>query len=440
MIAAAVAIPIFALGGGSGGGGLDDATGNAIGSIGARTGDVEGGVPLPGTPSAVAAGLGGVWAASADSNKLYAIDPDTDTVRDTIDVGNAPAGVAVGGEYVWVANSLASTVSQISPQGQVLGEIPVGNGPTGIAFGGGYVWVANTLDHTISKIRVRDGKVWNFSAPSDPGAVAYGEGGVWVTSKSSGTVVKLSPRDGQRLLKPISVGQEPAAVAVGLGSVWVANSVDGTVSRIKPTSGSVVELIKVDAGPSGLAIVGGEVWTANELAGTVSRIDPATDRATPVSLGSPPTAVADGDDTVYVALRPTGKAHRGGTLRVVVSADIPLPTLDPAVGSFSPLLEFVRLTNDGLLAYRQVGGQAGIELVPDLALSMPDLSPDGKTYTFQLRPNIRYSNGRLLRARDVRYTLERAFRLNPAGTKYTFGRIVALIAAAGVGATSLPGW
>jgi ABC-type transport system substrate-binding protein len=194
------------------------------------------------------------------------------------------------------------------------------------------------------------------------------------------------------------------------------------VYRIEPASGRLVGLVEVDAGPSGVAIVGPEVWTANELAGTVSRIDPATEHATTVRLGSPPTAVAGGYDTVYVALRPNGLAHRGGTLMVAVPADIPLPTVDPTVGSFSPLFEFVRLTNDGLLAYRHVSGQAGSELVPDLAVSMPDVSADGKGYRFQLRPNVRYSNGDPVRAGDVRYTIERAFRVTP-DAKYLFGGI-----------------
>ena len=146
-------------------------------------------------------------------------------------------------------NSLSSTVSQISPEGQDLGESRR-NRPTGIAFGDGYVWVVNTLDHTISRIRARDGKVWNFPAPSDPGAIAYGEGGVWVTSKSgapwSSWVRGMGSGSGTDFRRP-GTGR----VAVGLGSVWVANSVDGTVSRIDPASGRVADLIEVGAGPSG---------------------------------------------------------------------------------------------------------------------------------------------------------------------------------------------
>jgi ABC-type transport system substrate-binding protein len=105
-------------------------------------------------------------------------------------------------------------------------------------------------------------------------------------------------------------------------------------------------------------------------------------------------------------------AHRGGTLTVASVSLEPLATLDLAVGSLNRLRQFAALlTNDGLLAYRHVGGQAGNQLVPDLARSMPQLSANMKTYTFQLRPNIRYSNGRPLRASDFRYAIERALKL-----------------------------
>jgi peptide/nickel transport system substrate-binding protein len=417
IIAAAVAIPFFALGrDGAGRADLGETPGNIVGVLDSGSGDVRDAVELSAPPTAVAAGLGRVWAASADSNAVYAIDPDTNTVRQRIEVGNAPSGIAIGGRYVWVTNSLAGTVSQIDPQALIeLQSIPVGNGPTGVAAGGGYVWVANTTDHTVTKIRASTGKVLNrYSAVTDPGAVAVGEGAVWVASKSSGSVIRLNPRNGQPL-KTIQVGEGPAGIAVGHGFVWVADNLSGTVFKIDPDTDRVADVIPVGPGPTGIAIVGGEVWTANEFAGTVSRIDPATDRPTTVPLGRRLTAVAAGNGMVYVALRATGVAHRGGTLTMVVSAGegAPQGTLDPAVGVLSALGRFFGLTNDGLLTYRQAGGQAGSQLVPDLARSLPEVSGDGKTYRFQLRRNIRYSNGRVVRASDFRYAIERVFRLRP---------------------------
>jgi YVTN family beta-propeller protein len=420
VIAAAIAIPLFALGGdGASRANLDDTQGNIVGVLDAGSGAVRAAVELPAPPTAVAAGLGLVWAASADSNAVYAIDPDTNSRRDTIEVGNAPGGIAVGGGYVWVTNSLAGTVSQISPKGQVLEEITVGNGPTGVAVRGGYVWVVNTTDHTVSKIRASDGKrLKSYPAGTDPGAVAVGERAVWIASKSGGYVIKLNPGDGQPL-DTIPVGQGPAAIAVGLGSVWVANSADGTLTQIDPDTNSVRATIPVGAGPSGIAIVRDEVWTANELASTISRIHPATRLATTVRLGRRPTSLAAGDGIVYVAPQPTGTAHRGGTLTAALASFEPLKTVDPAVGSLSSLWRFASLTNNGLLTYRHLGGQAGNQLVPDLARSMPNVSDDGKTYTFQLRRNIHYSNGRLVRASDFRYAIERVFKLRPHPDPYS---------------------
>jgi YVTN family beta-propeller protein len=413
VIAAAVTIPLFVLGGGANRVDLGEAPGNIVGVLDAGSGAATAAAELPAPPTAVAAGLGLVWAASADANAVYAIDPDTNSRRDTVEVGNAPGGIAVGGGYVWVTNSLDGTVWQITPQGQVLNKIPVGNGPTGVAVGGGHVWVANTTDHTVSKIRAIDGKrLKSYAAGTDPETVAVGADAVWVASKSSGTVVKLDPATGQPL-ETIDVVEGPAGITVGHGFVWVADSLSGRVFKIDPDTGRLADVIEVGAGPTGIAIVGGEVWTANQLAGTLSRIDPATEGATTVRLGRRPTSLAAEDGIVYVAAQPTRTSHRGGTLTVASGSFEPLATVDLAVGSLSSLWRFTALTNDGLLTYRQVGGQAGNQLVPDLARSLPYISDDGKTYTFPLRPNIRYSNGRRVRASDFRYAIERVFRLRP---------------------------
>ena len=69
------------------------------------------------------------------------------------------------------------------------------------------------------------------------------------------------------------------------------------------------------------------------------------------------------------------------------------------------------MTNDGLVAFNQASGPAGTQLVPDLAVSLPTPTDGGRTYTFRLRRNIRYSNGSPLKASDFRSTIERDFKL-----------------------------
>jgi peptide/nickel transport system substrate-binding protein len=48
-----------------------------------------------------------------------------------------------------------------------------------------------------------------------------------------------------------------------------------------------------------------------------------------------------------------------------------------------------------------------VQLVPDLAVSLPSPTDGGTTYTFQLRRGIRFSNGELVRPEDFRRALER---------------------------------
>jgi peptide/nickel transport system substrate-binding protein len=79
------------------------------------------------------------------------------------------------------------------------------------------------------------------------------------------------------------------------------------------------------------------------------------------------------------------------------------------------------MTNDGLTAFDRVGGSDGARIVPDLATSLPTPTDGGRTYTFQLRPGIHYSDGQLVRPDDFR----RAFsRLLKAGYSVYYPNVV----------------
>jgi ABC-type transport system substrate-binding protein len=101
---------------------------------------------------------------------------------------------------------------------------------------------------------------------------------------------------------------------------------------------------------------------------------------------------------------------RGETLRVRGGQP---QTLDPAMSNDSVSWTYLIQIYSGLV---RLNGQ--LEVVPDLAERW-DLSSDGRTYTFRLRPGIRFHSGREVVAGDFKYAMERA--LNPA-TKSTIGR------------------
>ena len=73
------------------------------------------------------------------------------------------------------------------------------------------------------------------------------------------------------------------------------------------------------------------------------------------------------------------------------------------------------LVYDGLVAYRRAGGSAGTALVADLAADLPAPSPDGRTYRFRLRPNLRFSDGAPVTPEDVRASLARLLAFGDPG-------------------------
>ena len=82
------------------------------------------------------------------------------------------------------------------------------------------------------------------------------------------------------------------------------------------------------------------------------------------------------------------------------------------------------MTNDGLVSFKHVGGNDGVQVVPDLAVSLPTPAGGGTDYRFRLRSGIRYSTGRPVRPGDVRYTFERLFKVRSAATAVLYGTIL----------------
>jgi YVTN family beta-propeller protein len=379
--------------------------GDAVGAISPSGGAVRAVVSLGTAPSSLASGDGAVWVANANAGTVSRIDPNTRAMVETIPVGSSPGGIAVGPGAVWVTNNSSGTVARIDPAVErVVQTIPVGNAPTGVAIGYGSVWVANSSDGTLTRIDATTGDVVG-TIPLGSGAtdVAVGAGAVWVSDERGDRVYRVDPQTDQ-VTASINVGTGPTAIAVGFGSVWVANSLDGTVSRIDPPTNAVTGTVAVGDGAGAVAVGGGGVWVSSQYAGTVSLISPSTSALERrVMVGSRPQGLALAGGLVWVGARPADTSHRGGTLTVLVTgyAD----TFDP-VRTYT-LVNILPLTYDGLTAYQRVGGSGSVQLVPDLAVSLPSPTDGGTTYTFQLRRGIRYSNGELVRPEDFRRALER---------------------------------
>src|SRR5438874_314080 len=100
-------------------------------------------------------------------------------------------------------------------------------------------------------------------------------------------------------------------------------------------------------------------------------------------------------------------AKNGGTITIVSGTAPNSP--DQALDFTTQGTELYSVVNTPLLTFKRgVEGAAGSQLLPALAKSLPTVSADGKTLTFQLRPGLKYSNGKPIKASDETYGLERA--------------------------------
>jgi YVTN family beta-propeller protein len=389
--------------------------GDAIGLIDLQRGAQVGSILLGSRPGALASGDTGVWVTLPDRGAVVQIDPRTRAVVDTVRVGADPTGIAVGAGSVWVSNNGSATISRISPvTNEVVQTIDVPAGPAGIVVGPDGVWVANSVNDSVSRIDPVDGKVNATIAVGDrPVDLAMSETGLWVANSGSGDVARVDTRLGLAT-ETVDVGNGPQAVVAESDAVWVANRLDGTVARIDPQRNVLVGTTLVGGTPTNLAVGGGFVWVSDQSRGTVTRIEPRSGAMTTIILGSQAGSLAIEGTSLWVSVRGPEASHRGGTLTVLSRNG--LDTIDPALAYFSDSWSILALTNDGLVGFRRVGGSDGAALVPALALSIPTSADGGRTYTFKLRPGIRYSNDVPVRPADFRRALERVFRLQSDGS------------------------
>ncbi|MDX2294671.1 MULTISPECIES: ABC transporter substrate-binding protein [Streptomyces] len=113
-----------------------------------------------------------------------------------------------------------------------------------------------------------------------------------------------------------------------------------------------------------------------------------------------------------------GTPQKGGTLSVLSNQDF--SHLDPARNWVMPDMDFgTRLLYRTLVTYKAEPGAKGSELVPDLAEDLGTPSNGAKTWTFRLKPGLKYEDGTPITAQDIKHNVERSFSPDlPGGPDY----------------------
>ncbi len=116
------------------------------------------------------------------------------------------------------------------------------------------------------------------------------------------------------------------------------------------------------------------------------------------------TATAKYNAAVGAVFNPSTK--KGGTIRMANAGD--WDSLDGADNYYGYEWDFQRLYARSLTMFAAKPGAEGAKLVPDLATSLGEPSADAKTWTYHLRPGLKYEDGSPITAKDVKYAVERS--------------------------------
>jgi len=93
---------------------------------------------------------------------------------------------------------------------------------------------------------------------------------------------------------------------------------------------------------------------------------------------------------------------------------------DPGNTYYAFMWNFTRLYTMPLMTYKSAPGKAGLQVVPDLATAPGIVSDNGLTWTYHIKPNVKFEDGSTVTSADVKYAVERTFdrTLFPLGPSY----------------------
>ena len=111
-------------------------------------------------------------------------------------------------------------------------------------------------------------------------------------------------------------------------------------------------------------------------------------------------------------------SHKGGTLSFGFSGTP--DSTDPGNTYYAFMWNFTRLYTMPLMTYKSCPGTCGLQVVPDLATAPGTVSDNGLTWTYHIRPNVKFEDGSTVTSADVKYAVERTFdrTLFPLGPAY----------------------
>jgi len=376
-------------------------------------------IPLAAAPGSTVTAFGGVWTLEPSAGVVVRFDPETRQVVTTMPVGTSPVNIVAGSKVLWVADAVDRTVTAVDPHSDAVAQtFDVGVTPSAVAESGDAVWVASPDSGAILRVEPATGRAQPaVHLPAPTSSLAVAGGSVWALSDQAGTLTRIDPGTAS-VTATVKVSGAPSQVLVDGSDLWVLDPLTVTLTRIDTRTALITDTVQLSGRPTAMAAEGGSLWAADRDHGVIQRID--TRRAAvaeTIHVGRTIESMTAAGG-LWVATSGMVTTHRGGTLNVVTEGV--LDSLDPASSTsvnWSPPQLF-GLVHDTLVTLNHAPGAAGTQLVPDLALALPEPADGGLTYTFHMRQGVQYSSGSPVRPSDVPRSLERLYALHSSGARY----------------------
>ncbi|HSS36722.1 MAG TPA: hypothetical protein VLR93_10635, partial [Patescibacteria group bacterium] len=363
---------------------------------------------------------GDLWVYDADPPSFYRIDPRTGAVIRSLSTTVQIGRWLVDGNAIWVTDHERPVVHRIDIQsGRETDAFPLSADPKdtrsagGIVKAAGSLWVALFDSSTSSVVRVDPASGSVLATVPDVYAteLAAMDNRIWA-SAPWGAVVPIDP-DTNAAGPVIGMpGPIQSLIAVG-DEAWAANRETGVLFQAQPGKDIPVAHFGFP-GASSIAAGDGRIWVGGGEQATSFDIGSGTSKAYPIGHAVS-DVVEDGGTIAVLSSNGIGDALAtvSGSVLRVASPGNPFHVLDPAVrGNENPAERAAidQATCAKLLDYPDKPAPEGSALQPEVAESMPSVSADGLTYTFQIKSGYAFAppSNEAITAETFRATLERA--------------------------------
>jgi protein kinase-like protein/extracellular solute-binding protein (family 5) len=334
-----------------------------------------------------------------------------------------PGNVATNGNAVWVVQDVGQGVIRFDARtGRVAGRFDIHGDPSsanydGVVFADGSLWLTRLTG--VVRVDPRTGRVLHrYAAPSR--YLLSADGAIWAGEPGSGRIWKIDPA-ANRVVRRQKLHGWLSDLVVGGGAVWAPILPDGVVYKLSEDDLSIQTALPAGGDPEHASFGGGHLWVANTAPKTVSLLDEVSGARQQLRSEARPTTATYHAGLVWTAAAAAPSPLppvKGEELRVSTPTDT---AVDPdPMGGNPAVRQLMYATCADLLSYPDSAGLEGTQLRPEIAAAMPTVSPDGRTYTFRIRPGYRFSppSGEAVTAQTFRHTLERS--LSPAN-QYSAG-------------------